>query len=228
MNSAGLKLLRLLQLASPALPIGAYHYSQGLESAIEAKLVVDPATLEAWLRDQLELNLGRFEAPIFLRLFDAWVARDYTQIASWNRQFLAARETSELRVETLQMAKSLIKILDTLSIMDIHAGDWLQSQSAATLPAVFSLAAYCMGLERSEALHVYLWSWLENQVAAALKTFALGQSAAQTALFALAADVTATAAAATAIADEDLTNSCPGLALLCAKHETQYSRLFRS
>lgn len=228
MNASGLKLMRLLQLASPALPIGAYHYSQGLESAIEAKLIIDRATLEAWLRDQLELNLGRFEAPIFLRLYDAWSNRDYPQVDSWNQQFLAARETSELRIETLQMATSLVKLLNTLGVAEGETAQWLSRQSQPTMPAVFSLAACRVGLERSDALHVYLWSWLENQVTAALKSFALGQSAAQAALFTLAADIAATVIAAGEIEDDDLTNSCPGLALLCAQHETQYSRLFRS
>ena len=185
MSGGSLKLLRLLQLASPALPIGAYHYSQGLESAIEAGIIRDRSTLENWLIDQLELNLGRFEAPIFLRLFDAWTSDDEVALALWNNQFLAARETAELRVETVQMAKSLSKLLTNLGVVDDIAAQWLVRDSQPTLPAMFSLAASRMGIERSDALHVYLWSWLENQITAALKAFALGQSAAQSILFAL-------------------------------------------
>lgn len=228
MSASGLDLLRLLQLASPALPIGAYHYSQGLESAIELGIVHDKSTLEIWLGDQLELNLGRFEAPIFLRLYDAWTLRDYVGIGSWNEQFLAARETSELRVETLQMAKSLRKLLATLSVGEGAHMRWLESCDHPTMPAVFSLAACSMNLARREALQVYLWTWLENQVTAALKTFALGQSAAQSVLFALSEIAAEVAYAAETVEDDELANSCPGLALACGYHETQYSRLFRS
>lgn len=228
MSASGLDLLRLLQLASPALPIGAYHYSQGLESAIEIGVVHDKSTLEVWLRDQLELNLSRFEAPIFLRLYDAWMLRDYAGVSDWNDQFLAARETSELRVETLQMAKSLKKLLATLDIVEDTHMRWLESCDNPTMPTVFSLAASSMNLARIEALQVYLWTWLENQVTAALKTFALGQSAAQSLLFALSEVAAEVANAAEAVEDDDLANSCPGLALASASHETQYSRLFRS
>lgn len=228
MSGGSLKLLRLLQLASPALPIGAYHYSQGLESAIEAGIIRDRSTLENWLIDQLELNLGRFEAPIFLRLFDAWTSDDEVALALWNNQFLAARETAELRVETVQMAKSLSKLLTNLGVVDDIAAQWLVRDSQPTLPAMFSLAASRMGIERSDALHVYLWSWLENQITAALKAFALGQSAAQSILFALGPQVSKVVAVASAIEDDALVNACLGWALLCARHETQYSRLFRS
>lgn len=228
MSASGLDLLRLLQLASPALPIGAYHYSQGLESAIEIGVVHDKSTLEVWLRDQLELNLSRFEAPIFLRLYDAWMLRDYVGISDWNDQFLAARETSELRVETLQMAKSLKKLLATLDTAEDTHMHWLESCDNPTMPTVFSLAASSMNLVRIEALQVYLWTWLENQVTAALKTFALGQSAAQSLLFALSEVAAEVANAAEAVEDDELANSCPGLALASASHETQYSRLFRS
>lgn len=228
MSAHGLDLLRLLQLASPALPIGAYHYSQGLESAIEVGSVHDKSTLEIWLRDQLELNLGRFEAPIFLRLYNAWTLRDYAGVSNWNDQFLAARETSELRAETLQMAKSLRKLLVTLSAVESARMRWLESCDTPTMPMVFSLAASGMNLARIEALQVYLWTWLENQVTAALKTFALGQSAAQSLLFALSEVAAEVANAAGVVEDDELANSCPGLAVASASHETQYSRLFRS
>lgn len=228
MTTSGLTLLRLLQLASPALPIGAYHYSQGLESAIEARLIVDPPTLESWLRDQLELNFARFEAPIFLRLYDAWKSQNNARLDAWNEQFLAACETAELRAQTVQMAQSLARLLATLDVVDADAQRWLSRARQLTLPAVYSLAAYAIGIERAEALQAYLWSWLENQVTAALKTFALGQSSAQATLFALAPAVIAAADAAAALGDDELANACPGLALLGAQHETQYSRLFRS
>jgi urease accessory protein len=94
------RLCRLLQLASPALPVGAYSYSQGLEAAIEAKIVHDAATMKTWIADVLALSLARMEAPLFLRLCEAWAGCDIASAANWNARYLASRESAELRAET--------------------------------------------------------------------------------------------------------------------------------
>jgi hypothetical protein len=97
------ELVRLLHLASPALPVGAYSYSQGLEAAIESRIVRDAATAGAWIGDVLSLSVASCEAPILLRLIAAWEAGDTEEAARWNDELLATRETSELRAETCQM-----------------------------------------------------------------------------------------------------------------------------
>src|SRR5262245_32428777 len=93
-------LTRLLPLARPALPVGAYSYSQGLEAAVEAGVVRDARTAEQWIADVLEFSVARMEAPVFLRLTEAWRAGDAAVAARWNEWFLASRESAELRAES--------------------------------------------------------------------------------------------------------------------------------
>src|SRR3977135_3993100 len=103
--------LRLLQLVSPSLPVGAYSYSQGLEAAVEARIVHDAASAQRWIGDVLAISMQGMEAPVLLRLADAWKRGDMESVHRWNVEFVASRETSELRAETLQMAYSLRNLL---------------------------------------------------------------------------------------------------------------------
>jgi urease accessory protein len=216
-------LVRLLQLASPALPVGAYSYSQGLEAAIERGIVRDEASALAWIDDVLALCVATMEAPLFLRLYDSWIRDDAEDAQHWNAVFLASRESAELRAETVQMGYSLARLLTEL--VEAHPfGRW----GEIAFPAVFSYIAVRWKLDRGDALIAYLWSWLENQVLAAVKAVPLGQAAGQRLLAALGARSAECAAQAGEIADDQLSNMTPGLALLSAQHETQYSRLFRS
>jgi len=110
-SNADTRMVRLLQLASPTLPVGAYSYSQGLESAVEASVARNADTAQKWIGDVLEYSLGRTEAPLLSRLIDAWSTQADAEVDRWNALVLASRETSELRGETLQMGYSLTKLL---------------------------------------------------------------------------------------------------------------------
>jgi urease accessory protein len=204
-----MSLVRLLQLASPTLPVGAYSYSQGLEAAVEAGIVHDAASAQAWIADALEYSMGRFEAPLLWRMMQGEALNDL---------FLAGRETAELRAETLQMGHSLAKLVSELGLGSVPLEE-------PAYPAVYALAVERLELDREEALLAYLWSWLENQVMAAVKAVPLGQTAAQKILLSLGGKLEAIADAARSAS---LSNFTPGLAMLSASHETQYSRLFRS
>ena len=204
-----MSLVRLLQLASPTLPVGAYSYSQGLEAAVEARIVHDAASAEAWIADALEHSLGRFEAPLLWRMMRGEALNDL---------FLAGRETAELRAETLQMGHSLARLVSELELGSVPLDE-------PAYPAVYAFAVQCLKLDPREALLAYLWSWLENQVMAAVKAVPLGQTAAQKILLSLGEKLEAIADAAPSAL---LSNFVPGLAMLSARHETQYSRLFRS
>ena len=210
------QLARLLQLASPALPVGAYSYSGGLEPAVEAGLVRDAASAERWIADVLEHSMARMEAPVLWRMMQQPARR-----AEWNEFFLAARETAELRAETVQMGFSLGRLLE-----DLGAGRI--GMEEPSFPAAFAFAVEQWGIEPQAALQAYLWAWLENQAMAAVKSIPLGQTEAQRMLFSLGARLPAISAQASARNDEELSNFAPGLAMLSARHETQYSRLFRS
>lgn len=213
--------LRLLQLASPSLPVGAYSYSQGLESAVEAGLVADARSAETWIADVLELSIASMEAPILLRLIAAWTADDREAVSRWNEEFVASRETAELRAETLQMGYSLGNLLKDLGVGDA-------TMDEAAYPTVYAHAIAHWHIDPQEALCAYLFSWIENQMLAALKCVPLGQTDGQRILLALAGRIPAAAERAAALGDDDLGNFAPGLALRSARHETQYSRIFRS
>ncbi|MDB5864916.1 MAG: urease accessory protein UreF [Betaproteobacteria bacterium] len=216
-------LTRLLQLASPALPVGAYSYSQGLEAAIDAGIVRDEATTLGWIVDVLELTVSRMEAPLFLRLHRAWTADDEAAARGWNDRLLASRETAELRAETAQMGYSLARLLTALR--EPHP---FEAWEDVSMPAVYTWWAARCDIDASSALVAYLWSWAENQVMAALKAVPLGQSAGQRVLFALGSCIAEHAARAKAVDDDSLGGLAPAFAILSSRHETQYSRLFRS
>ena len=237
-----LELVRLLQLASPALPVGAYSYSQGLESAIETGIVRDASSAERWIGDVLALSVGSMEAPILLRLIAGWKKEigdvppfpltesilgdgGTSPISFWNEAFIASRETSELRAETLQMGYSLRRLIREL---DMEKAEALDSLEEIAYPTAFAFAAAAWRIEPREALAAYLFAWIENQVLAAVKAIPLGQTDGQRLVRDLAARIPGIVDRALELEDDALCNFAPGLALASARHETQYSRIFRS
>ena len=220
-----MSLARLLQLASPALPVGAFSYSQGLGAAVEAGIVRDRASATRWIGDVASLSLGSWELPVLARLMAAWSARDIATAAAWNARFLASRETAELRAETVQMGYSLASLVRQLEIEGAAALDTLEEPA---FPAAFALAAVAWSIAPRDALSAYLWAWMENAALAAVKCVPLGQTDAQRALLELGGRIGALVDEALGLDDDAMSNAVPRLAILSARHETQYSRLFRS
>lgn len=214
-------LLAVLHLASPALPVGGFAYSQGLERAIEDRLVTDEAGAQRWISDLLLLSLARVEAPLWLRAYDACAAGDEAALTRWNDELLAARETAELRAESQQMGASLLRLLPALGVEPV-------ALEPIAYPAAFAAACARLGVDREAGLAAYLWSWIENQVLVAVKSVPLGQQAGQRLLIALHAPLLQAVAIAAELPDEQLGSAAVGLALASARHETQYSRLYRS
>lgn len=225
MAEPALPLARLLQLASPALPVGAFSYSQGLEAAVEAGIVRDRASAAQWIGDVAELSLARWELPLLASLLDAWQAQDPNAAAAINARFLASRESAELRAETVQMGYSLARLMVQL---EIEHATRLESIEEPAFPTAYAFAAASWKIPAREALAAYLWSWTENAVMAAVKCVPLGQTDAQRALLALGARIDGLVDSALTVGEDAMAPSLPHLALLSARHETQYSRLFRS
>lgn len=223
-----LALTRLLQLASPALPVGAYSYSQGLEWAAESGAVSDERSAASWIGALLAHTLGSCEAPILARLHRSWHANDADNIRVWNAQFIAGRETAELRAETLQMGYSCARLLRDIGALPEWHGRALGALDEASFPAAWSCASAAWGVDETHSVAAYLWTWLENQVMAAIKIVPLGQSAGQRLLHQLGGRLPAIAAHALNLEDDEISNFAPGLAIASSRHETQYSRLFRS
>lgn len=224
-----LALSRLLQLASPTLPVGAYTYSQGLEWAVEAGTIRDEASAGTWIGDLLEHGVGRFEAPLVSRMLAAWIAGDGAEIARLDADFLASRESAELRAETVQMGFSLRRLLRDLrapELAGIEAG--LEPFAEIAFPTVWAGIAAAWGIAPTAAVAAYLWCWAENQVMAALKAVPLGQASGQRLLAELGRRIPAVAAAALQLPEAAWSNFTPAFAIASSRHETQYSRLFRS
>jgi urease accessory protein len=217
-------LLRLCHLVSPALPVGAYAYSQGLEYAVQAGWVHDEASALEWLQGLSRSSVGTLDLPILLRLHGAWSASDASAVRHWNAQLIAARETSELRAEELHLGLALARVLIELEIGE--AGEWIEA--APAFATLFALAAVRWHIEAGDALAGYLWAWSENQVLAAVKLVPLGQSAGQRLLHRLTDAMPAIVERARTLGDEAIGVSTVSQALASALHESQYSRLFRS
>ncbi|MFF7707671.1 urease accessory UreF family protein [Pseudomonas sp. NPDC007930] len=224
MNSAW----ALLRLASPQLPIGGYSYSQGLEMAVDNGLVHDPASAASWLRDQLQLNLARFEAPLLLAHCRAAAAQDWPALGALAEQHRASRETRELQLESRQMGYSLKQLLNGLPELDAAAREHLAAADEPHLALGWALAARAWGLSPEQALAAWLWSWLENQLAVLMKTLPLGQQAAQRLTSELLPALQAAQTQAEQLDPGQLGSAPFGLALASMAHERQYSRLFRS
>lgn len=224
-TEADLALLRLLQLASPALPVGAYAYSQGMEQAVHLGWIADEAQACDWVEGVLTNGLARLDAPVLARLHAAWKTGDITEVERWNAFLYACRESAELQAEDRTLARALVRLLGDLGVED--ARHFVDSERI-TFAALFALAAVHWNIPAVQCVQGYLWSWCENQVAAAIKLVPLGQTAGQRSLLRLGERIPELASAALTMADDVIGQVMHGLAMASTRHETQYSRLFRS
>ena len=223
-QSGDLSLLGLMQLVSPALPIGAFAWSQGLESAFELGWVNNEAELAQWIEGVLEDGLSRCELPLLVRLQTAWAEGDAIALAKWNDWLHATRETAELSDEDTRLGSALIRLLGSLELMPAE-GRMPEDPGYVT---VFAWAAHIRHVPVRQTLLGFAWAWLENQLAVACKAMPLGHTAAQRLTERLRPKLVHAVDQALTRKDNELGPVLPGLALASAHHETQYSRLFRS
>lgn len=221
-------LLHLMQLASPALPVGGFSYSEGLEAAVEAGRVGDEAQAGDWLLDQLHLGLERADLPVLAQALQAWRRSDLARIRQLNEWICLTRESAELRLQAQQMGRSLAEWLKNRGAPDDRVTQLAALHPAPTWPVAFGLAAALGGAPDRQALLAYGFGWGENMVQAAIRCVPLGQSAGQRILARLMAALPAAVDRAATRAEAHWQAHTPGLAILSSRHETQYSRLFRS
>ncbi len=220
-------LLQLIWLASPALPVGGFSYSEGLEAGVDHAGVATETIASDWLADQLHLSLARGDLAAIAQAIPAWRTGDLLRVRQLNDWVLQTRETSELRAQAEQMGRSLL--------------DWLRNHDGAnaahieacarmlpTYPVAFALAASQTEAGVRDCLLAYAFGWAENMMQAAIKSVPLGQSAGQRMLARLARDIPAAVESAMQLPDGERQAFSPMLAILSSQHETQYSRLFRS
>ena len=220
-------LLQLMWLASPALPVGGFSYSEGMESAVDSGRVSSETSAGDWLIDQLQLSLARADLAVLAKAMGAWRRHDLAHLRELNDWVLQTRESSEFRLQSEQMGRSLLEWLrhhDSASAADIAAC----AQLPPTYPVAFALAASATQAPVRDALLAYAFGWAENMTQAAIKSVPLGQSAGQRILARLADKIPEAVEHAMRLRDVERQAFTPMLAILSAQHEAQYSRLFRS
>ncbi|MBD1823885.1 urease accessory protein UreF [Cyanobacteria bacterium FACHB-DQ100] len=214
-------LLRLLQLASPALPVGAYSYSEGLETLVDRGIIKTVDDLEHWIGQELQYGAARLEAAMLARSHRATIAQNFDQVLYWNQWFTAARETEELRSQSLQMGGSLLRLFRSL-----HSEPIPNFEDGCNFAIAFGLVAALWEIDESAALVAYLHSWAANLVSAGVKLIPLGQTAGQKLLLKLGEEIGRSTI--THLEDSELESCGWGIAIASMTHETLYSRLFRS
>ncbi len=228
-----LPLLRLLQLVSPTLPVGAYSYSRGLEWAVQAGWVHGAGPARDWVAGLLRHALTPVDVPVLGRLMAAWRTGDAAAVQGWSARLVAMRESAEFRAEDRQQGLALARLLADLGLEQARPLSALPEHGSAAgnaccWAALYALAATQWEIPEPLAALGYLWAFTENQVLAAVKLVPLGQTQGQRMLAELAATLPELAAAGLALADDEIGQVAPGLAIASALHETQYTRLFRS
>ncbi len=223
------QLLRLLHLASPALPIGAFHFSQGLEYAVECGWVKDEASALEWIGGLASASLATLDLPVLERLRAAWRQEDGQDVLRWNAFLIASRETEELRAEDRHLGSALLRVLMELELTtELFPLNAANTQPGVAHASAFAFACARWDIEPRACSLTYAWAWVENQVLAAVKLVPLGQSAAQRMLHALCARIPLLVERAHKLTDSDIGISSALSAVASGKHETQYSRLFKS
>ena len=222
------ELAGLLQLASPALPVGAFSYSSGLEAAVEHGLVTDAASAQDWIRDGLRELVGRAELPLLKRFHAGWRAGHLQAVAGWNAWHLASRESAELRGETEQMGWSLVRLIDRLAWGSSECRAGLQALQPVGFPCAYAFATAAIGTSFEAAATAFCFAWTANQVMAAIKSVPLGQTTGQKILFDLRSDISNAVTAGAAFDDDEIVSFAPQLGILSSRHAFQYSRIFRS
>jgi len=230
--------LHLMWLASPALPVGGFSYSEVLEAAVDKGLVTNEAQASQWLTDQLHLSQARSDLAVVAQAIEAWRQSDLPRVAELNTWVLTTRESSELRQQTQQTGRSLLEWLRQLPPTESGTTpDKAATRQAhltfardlpPTWPVAFALAAAQTAAPVRECVLACAFGWAENMAQAAIKAVPLGQTGGQRILARLLQAIPAAVDGAIALPDGQRQAFSPMLAILSAQHETQYSRLFRS
>lgn len=232
-------LLQLMWLASPALPIGGFSYSEGIEAGVDAFYITTFSIANDWLIDQLQLSLARADLAIVAKAITAWRRGDLDRIDELNDWVLQSRETSELRLQTEQMGRSMLdwwrkqpsfkpsfhRKQDFFDFDRTSTSSFLKSP---TYPLVFALAASSTQASVRDCLMSFAFGWAENMTQAAVRAVPLGQTDGQRMLANLAEHIPNAVDFAMNLLDSERQAFTPMLAILSSQHETQYSRLFRS
>jgi urease accessory protein len=237
-NPDSLQILRLLQITSPALPVGAYSYSEGIEYLCSLGTIQTENDLFDWLKREMQFGFITNEAAIAIRAHQAMLKHDLVALSYWNSWLSATRETEEIRLASWQMGQSLLKLWRQLDDQQLSysllidevlptAKDNAMGQGC-NYAIAFGIVAASLEIDVINTAIGYIYSWVSNLVSAAVRSVPFGQTSGQQIIFRLSTDILQSSQFALQRSDDQLEWCGWGTSLASANHETQYSRLFRS
>lgn len=224
MAGPGVLSLHLFRLVSQSLPVGAFSYSRGLEWAVHSGAVHDEASARGWILGTLEHSYAVLDGALFWRMIHALERDDSQRFLACDDWLAAGRESREFELEDRRMGEALLRLLLDLEVPLARRAPG----EAVTYPAMFAIAACHWRIAPADALKGLMWSVVEAQVAAAIRLVPLGHTAGQRILIAAVEIVERAAEKVVLLRDDEIGAVAPMLAMASARHETQYSRLFRS
>lgn len=222
-------LYRLLAWLSPAYPVGAFSYSHGVETAVEEGFIKDRDSLVAWLESVLERGTGLVDGALFAAAWRAVDGADWPAFDAVSERAAAWRGTSEMALESRQQGGSFLSITRTAWPHPALDAGHERTGGEIALPVAVALAAAAHGIALESALGGYLHAFAANLISAAVRTVPLGQTDGQRALATLEPTARRTVEAVLAATSLDEIGTATPLLDWCSlRHETQYTRLFRS
>ena len=221
-------MMNVLRLSSQSLPTGAFSYSQGMEWLVDTQRIYNEDTVYQWIASILHGPYAQYELPILREMYEAWLIVDHTAVESLNQDYFISRETSEIKKETLQMGHALKAIIQEMDFNSDESTKFLLQLDNLVFVTGFSLCSLKTGLSIEEMLTSHVWSFIENQILVAIKAVPLGQNGGQRLLNRLITLGDETVSRSLGVSAHDWSNFSPLQAIASSKHETQYSRLFRS
>jgi urease accessory protein len=222
-------LQKLLAWLSPSFPVGAYSYSHGLEWAIEDGTVTDASALEAWIGDILSHGAGRSDAILFCHAWLAARSGNDDAVGSIGKLAAAFQPSRERHLEaTAQGRAFLLAVAAAWPNERLTALAALFAARPITYALAVALAAAAHDVPLRPALTAMLNGFLANLVSAGVRAIPIGQTDGQRIIAALSPVITEVAAAAESQSIDELGGAALRADIASMKHETQYTRLFRS
>jgi urease accessory protein len=221
-------LYRLMTWLSPAYPIGAFSYSSGIEWAIEAGDITDAETLRRWLTVMLKRGGGFCDAVFLVHAHRAIAQKNNTTLGEVAELAAAFAPSKERFLETTAQGQAFLVTAREAwpcAALDRLLKIW---DGPVALPIAVGVACAGHGVPVAPATHAYLQAFMANLISAGVRLIPLGQTEGQRLIAALEPDIAATAQRALGAQLDDAGTSAFRADLASMRHETQYTRLFRS
>lgn len=225
------KLLSLLQLADPALPIGGFSHSAGLETYVQEGVVKDKRTAEEFIVGQLSQNIFYTDAAFVSLSFDASEQNDFAALCKLDEECTAVKLPFEMRQASQKLGLRLLKVFSRLHpspMLSQYKKEIERRAADGHYPLVFGLLGQTLALPKREVLTGFFYNTAAGMVTNCVKLIPLGQLDGQELLFSLQALINDLATKSLSPNKELIGLCCTGFDICCMQHERLYSRLYMS